>query len=215
MEVVKVNKKIIMLKFRNCEDMCETLMRFQEHYESPFEEIHRQIFTRGYLRYIHANSESLLDNYVGGSTHISEIGGMNIPGDAFKPFIMGLFDPLTPEEQDVVEIVRFIQDDFCVIGVAEDFDAYDHELSHAFWCTCPDYRSKAIKLVKEHKEWMMKAACELVDRYKYSDDPEIIMDEIVAYTGPDKGVLTDSPPELIEKLGKLFNRIKKREIPNG
>lgn len=215
MEVKKVNPNIIMLVFKTCEEMTDALVRFQEHYESPYDEIKGRIFTHGYLRYIHANSETQIDNYSGGVTHDTEIGGMNIPGEAFQPFIRGLFDPLTEAEQDIVEIVRFIEDDFCVIGVAEDFDAIDHELSHAFWCTCPDYRRKAMAILRGYKGWMKRASAELVEDYKYPEDPEIILDEIVAYTGPDKGQLSNTPPELAERLYKLFEKTKKREIKNG
>jgi hypothetical protein len=213
MEVVKVSSKIIKLIYPTCEEAATAVVRMQEYYESPFDQIRGKIFTLGYLKYLYANSSNSLYNYAGGATHKTPYGGFNLPRSALQPFIMGMFEPLTPAEQDIVELVKLIQNDFYIIVVAENFDAVDHEISHAIWGTCPEYKKQACKILRRYQDFVGEACNQLIDM-GYPNDPLILLDEIVAYTGADSGKLGNTPPRLIKHLRTLFLEYKSKEIGN-
>ncbi|MEB3209634.1 MAG: hypothetical protein VKK63_12075, partial [Synechococcus sp.] len=68
------------------EELGNTFIRFQEHYESP--KFKEQIFTVGQVR-------SWYSSTYGANTYEKDWSGYNFPSTVLKPFRDGLFDPLT------------------------------------------------------------------------------------------------------------------------
>lgn len=139
-DIKKYSTNIICLEFPTAPDACDAMMRFQEYYESP--EWKDKVFTRGqFLKWYS-------DTY-GAASYNQDWAGFNLPGEVFKPFIAGLFDPLTLAEQRIVDLVKYKSDKFYVIAYGKeglDPDTVKHELAHALYYTNPEYHKEMLKL---------------------------------------------------------------------
>ena len=147
--------------------------------------------------------------------------GFNVPGHCFKPFIQGLFDPLTEEEQDFVELIRCRTDKYAVIGVHKekglDF-ALDHEIAHAMYYVNEEYHKEVNEVLKFDGIDNCKA---MIKAIGYAD--EVLLDEVHAYFGVDGQWLKQNKKELMfehkvefpeeahKKLLDLYNKYKKKE----
>lgn len=178
--------------------MANSLVRFQEHYESP--EWRGKIFTLG--QFYEWYSE-----FKGGYTYADDWSGFNFPDYVLKPFINGLFDPLTKVEKKIVKLFRYRTDKFYVIGSANDSDkeVFPHELAHAIYYTNDKYREKVNSHLQQYnlhslKNWLKsKGYCE-----------EVLDDECNAYLACDTNLLDEEgveyPEQLQSVLEKLFNK---------
>jgi len=125
------------------------MLRFQEHYESP--EWAGKIFTLGQFR------QWYTDTY-GGFTYYSDWGGFNWPDTVSKPFLQGLFDPLTRGEEEVLDVIRNIGHSFYVIATCSSSeDLLFHELCHATFYLNSDYKNEVLKALKAHEEGIFRA----------------------------------------------------------
>jgi len=138
---------IYIIESRSRQVLAETFMRFQEYYESP--EFKGKVFS--------------IDEFVawyaglnGGSfTYSQDWYGFNIPSKVLEPFRKGEFNPLTKNEQKLLNICKNDTKNFYIIGVtpsAEYFiDTVKHEFVHgAFHCNA-NYRNSVVKCLKESK----------------------------------------------------------------
>jgi hypothetical protein len=118
--------------------------------------------------------------YTGGNTYESPIGGYNFPGYALKPFIRGEFD-LTEYEEDLVNILKYVNGKFYVIGVPSDADSSveKHELAHALWYLDSDYRDRVSQILYtiDPEKWCLIS--ELLRQLGY--DERVFEDEAQAY----------------------------------
>lgn len=234
-QIRPITDRIILLTFSTQKQLASTLIRFQEHYESPFPEMKGQIFTLGQLKatYSETNQRGMkgANNYISGNNYLGAWNGFNFPSSILSLFVQGLFDPLTEGEQDIVELFRYRRDSFYLIGIhtekGEDF-ALNHEIAHGMFYTIPEYREAVLSLLSQYPESeKMRDVLSLIG-YNREDD-YIVRDETHAYLGVDYdytksdkwgvvgkvGIDLESLRPLSLELTKLFNKFHEEATGKG
>ncbi|NDG32457.1 hypothetical protein EB118_20585, partial [bacterium] len=151
------------------EELGLTFMRFQEYYESANLTFRNKIFTLGQLRYWYS------EKYGANDYHLTWIG-FNFPSRVLTPFKEGLFDPLTPEENRLLELLRYRKDEFYIIG-AQNHNVLRHELAHALYASNPKYKLEIDNFLGKHKSKLIKTNKYILNK-GYSKD--VLNDEIQA-----------------------------------
>lgn len=187
LEVEAVTDKVVYLSMETQKQIASALIRFQEYYESPIPEIKGQIFTLGFLRKMYSESPRSQRRgftYFDGNTFEGDWSGFNFPGYILDPFIRGLFDPLTPAEQDIVDLFKDRSDKFYIIGghrdTEETEDIIQHEICHALFYVDDKYQKQVLKaLLKAEKKPKFKNFYKLLAHWGYA--PSVFRDEAQAY----------------------------------
>jgi hypothetical protein len=185
------------------EELGLTFMRFQEFYESTNPAFKGQIFTQGQLKNWYS------ETYGANNYHIMWVG-FNFPSNVLIPFKKGLFDPLTIEEQRLLDLFKYRYDDFYIIG-AQNNGTLRHELSHALYASSPKYKNEIDSFLKKHKSKLSKT-------YKYINDKgyckEVLNDEIQAYItdNDDNELINITCPMIIAGVNQIFNKYNKAKV---
>jgi len=169
--MLKIKKQIfnsILVSADSKKELAETMMRFQEYYESPVWQ--GKIFTIGQF----LNWYSM---QYGGKTYSSDWSGFNFPSYVLKPFKEGLFDPLTSNEKKLLDFFKYRNDKFYIIG-ANDDSVLKHELCHALYYTNENYRRDIDQLIEKSKNKVKHIIKYILDM-GYSKS--VIYDEVQAY----------------------------------
>ncbi len=149
MKFKKITSNIIHVNFESQIEMCETFCRFQEHYESPA--FKGKVFTLGQYREWYSEQ-------FGKWSYYTDWHGFNIPDYALKAFKDGLFDPLTEEEQEFLDMFRYKKGKFYVIGTYGEAEALEHEICHALFYLDADYRIRVSDIIskidKKESAWI-------------------------------------------------------------
>jgi hypothetical protein len=157
--------------------MALTMLRVQEFYESPYEEIHRQYFTlEQYIeREIKENQEF---------SYFADVTGYNIPGSVVRHFFDVFAHQLNDREFELKQMIQPAldhRDPFYLIGTYEDGQEDNtvthHEFAHAFYYLNPTYREETRKLVLDYPKYEA-IETKLLDM-GYSEDH--VIDEAQAY----------------------------------
>lgn len=168
------------------EELCSALVRFSEYVESP--EFAGKIFTLGQFRKWYAEK-------YGAYTFNTDWSGFNLTQDSFVPFILGLFDPLTENEQKIVNWVKDRSDKFSLIGTYPGSDAFEHEVCHALWATESEYKNECYAVIDSlrvtHADLISKLG-KIITELGYGAN--VLDDEVHAY-------LSANPDWLLEKKG--------------
>ena len=177
-----------------------TFMRFQEFYESPNPKFRNQPFTLGELRKWYSET-------YGANTYHHDWTGFNIPSSVLKPFKDGLFDPLTDEEKYLLELFKYRNDTFYIIG-AQDAATLRHELSHALYANNQSYRNEIDITISKYSKKLLKAKKYILSK-GYSNT--VINDELQAYiTDNDDGFLQKNiDPKIINVFNTLYGKYSK------
>lgn len=195
----KINDKIIKLSANTAEELGQYFLRFQEHYESP--EWRGKIFTIGQFRTWYSQK-------YGVNSYEKDWAGYNIPSYILKPFLSGLFDPLSEQEKELLNLFRYRTDDFYIIGSNDgDDDTLDHEICHALWYTVPKYRSAAQKVLIENQK-QLRPVYDYISGMMY--DYSVYDDEVHAYMSADLDSLKDEGIEAPENVHKQLRALKKK-----
>jgi len=133
-----ITSKIVHVEAGTQKELNEAFLRIVEYGESP--EWKGKIFTIGQYRKWYAETN-------GAFSYDTDWSGFNVTQEHFKPFIKGLFDPLTPSEQQLVDWVKDRDDVYSMIGSQPDGDAFDHEMCHAFFATDTHYKDLCIQVI--------------------------------------------------------------------
>lgn len=216
-----LGEHIIHISMDDKNELAETMMRFQEYYESPFEDIRGKIFTLGYLKSKGSRSKPRVNAYCGNSLLEAEWDGYNFPSSVLDPFIKGLFDPLTKNEQALVEMFRYRTDEFYVIATYGDQEAVntlEHEIRHAMYGLSEGYRNEVNKALNEFRV-QLEPLKKCLSHWGYHTD--VLDDECHAYMGADHDYFfrnfTDDVSEFkiveVPKLRDKLNRIAKKYKP--
>lgn len=167
---------IIHLEFSSQEEICGTLVRMQEFYESPIPHIRGNVFTHS--EYVVANKA------VNGGKYIYDWDGFNIPGNVVRDFY-ARFEPLSGNERAIKEHAIPATGDFYLIGTHtqdNDLDTYAHEICHAFFYLSEKYRDGMTKLVEKFKaESPDTALCLRMWLLERGYDESVLIDETQAY----------------------------------
>lgn len=192
LSVEKIGDSIFHINMLDKNELAEAVMRFQEYYESPFDDIRGKVFTMGYLKSKGAGALGGVNTYAGNPLMEATWDGYNFPGHVLKPFIQGLFDPLTEEEKAIVELFRYKTDDFYVIATYGDEDKSDtleHEVRHGMYGVCPEYRAEVNKLISKYSAKLAPLKKCLASWGYHSD---VLTDECHAYMGADHDYFFES-----------------------
>lgn len=168
LQTENITKDIILVTSAD-KPISEYFIRFQEHFESPV--FRNKVFTLGQFKSWYAKE-------YGAFTYHTDWSGFNIPSHVLNPFIKGLFDPLTPEEQKLLELFKYRTGRFYIIGVNEK-RSLDHEICHGLWYTNETYRNK-VKAVLETYRTTSKFN-EFYTALQADYNESVIEDEIHAY----------------------------------
>lgn len=181
------------------EELGNTFIRFQEHYEGP--KFRGQIFTVGQVRSWYAST-------YGTNTYQYDWCGYNFPSIVLKPFRDGLFDPLTIEEQNLIDLLKYRQDSFYIIGAQTD-DVLRHELSHALFAYSIKYKTDIELLFHKNKKELKKSIQYILDK---GYDKSVINDELQAYItdNDDEFLKSNISQNIIDQVNQLYNYHKKQ-----
>lgn len=176
-------------------ELGRTFMRFQEYYESPNPEFRGKIFTVGRLRQWYSIT-------YGGNTYEHDWSGFNFPSKVLLPFKEGLFDPLTSEEQELLQFFRYRTDNFYIIG-AQNSSVLRHELSHALYSTNSKYSLSVDILCKKLNKQLFKVRQYIKDK-GYHDD--VLNDELQAYItdNDDDFIKSNLSKSIIDQFNNLY-----------
>lgn len=178
-KIKKLKYNSVLIQTDSQEELSDMFMRFQEHYENP--KFKGQIFTIGILKRWYSET-------YGADTYTRDWEGFNFPSYVLKPFRDGLFDPLTDREQKLLDLLRYRDDNFYVIG-ANDDTVIRHELAHALFNYDKEYANKIETLYKKNIQKFKLVNKYLLDKgYHY----DVLCDEIQAY-------VTDNDDDYIKK----------------
>lgn len=178
-----------------------TFMRFQEFYEGI--EFKDKIFTVGQLRNWYS------ETYGSNSYHTHWVG-FNFPSKVLRPFKDGLFDPLTSEEQSLLNLLKYRNDDFYIIG-AQSSITLRHELSHALYASNPKYRNEIDNFLLKNKNKLNETNRYILDKGYCKD---VLNDEIQAYItdNDDNELINITCPSIIAGINKIFNKYNKENV---
>lgn len=197
--MLKIKKQIfnsILVSADSKKELAETMMRFQEYYESPVWQ--GKIFTRGQFLNWYSTE-------YGANTYAADWSGFNFPSIILEPFKKGLFDPLTNNEKKLIKLLRYRNDDFYIIG-ANSSDVLKHELCHALYYTNKEYRSEVEGLLNKNKNKIKHLIKHLLEM-GYCEG--VLLDEVQAYV-LDGTYLQENnievPEEIINNIKKIYKR---------
>lgn len=180
-----------------------TFMRFQEHYESANKKFRNNIFTIGQLRNWYSET-------YGSNSYHSHWVGFNFPSRVLRPFKDGLFDPLTTEEQGLLHLLQYRNDDFYIIG-AQTGSILRHELSHALYASNPKYREEIDCFLIKNQKKLAKTNKYILDKGYCKD---VLNDEIQAYItdNDDNELINITCPTIIAGINKIFNKYNTSKV---
>lgn len=199
--------KVFHLKFETQEDLANTFMRFQEHYESPKFRARAFSFEEFKAWYIKEYGEF---------SYVEDWSGFNIPGYILQAFRDGDFDPLTDLEKKLLEAFKDEEDDkFYIIGTLTESDSLEHEMRHAAYYVCRTYRIRCIEIIDENADSEdVKIMIEWLTKKGYHE--AVIYDEIQAYLGADsEWLINEEGLKLTDLLPKAFNAVYSELILNS
>lgn len=201
MKVDKITDKIIKVTIPNREELAMTFLRFQEFYESP--EFKDQIFTVGQFKRWYAEE-------YGCFSYPFDWSGFNIPSYVLKPFIQGLFDPLTGQERQFIDLFRHREHPFYIIGVNGTGSELTHEICHGLFYTEGGYYTDVTKVLSKNEKILAPVYTFVKDQMYHKS---VWMDEVHAYTSADydfllkRGVIED-PDGKIKKVHQELTEIR-------
>ena len=191
-DVAMKRPPIYLVEAENRQVLAETFMRFQEYYESP--EFKGKVFTADEFAAWYAQK-------YGGWTYSRDWYGFNIPSKVLEPFRHGKFDPLTTNEQKLLEVSKNGTGDFYIIGVTPEAEYFTetvkHEFVHGAFHINSDYRKEVVGCLCDHKIRTIKNALSNMGYH-----PDVHEDETNAY------VLVE--PETISKFATTRDTQKLR-----
>lgn len=166
-------------------DRAMVFCRAQEFYESPNEDFRTKNFS--IWDYIKWYSLQNCDAF----TYAQDWSGFNIPFDVLTSCYDGLAHLETPYDKVMLEIIQEINSvktdgKAYVLGIAQKDSTFRHELCHALWSTCDEYRVKAQEILDcIDAEHIMIFEKNLIDM-GYTES--VFRDEIQAYLTTTPGI---------------------------
>jgi len=193
----KMAPDIYLISFEDSLNMCMTLLRFAEHYESP--KFRNKIFT---LKEFKAWYKTTHNGYF---SYYYDWAGFNIPSYAFVPFWQKKFNPLTKKEKLFLDVIRNIKEPYYIIAAVKGSKVtIRHEAAHGLFYTNETYRDKVTKIISGLDT---KAAYKKLKKAGYCK--EVLLDEFNANAvDGNKWLLEDG--KIKKDLNKLFHRYWKK-----
>lgn len=171
---IKTSKdNIIFLEADTQYELASTFMRLQEHYESPK------------FRGKQVDLEDYMDWYAkeyGNFTYYSDWNGFNVPGNVVRKFLALHCDGLLSKEETLLDLLKpWIEGDekFYVIGVWQNDNTIDHEISHALYYLDPAYKKQQTVALNGMDKLFRSRIATWLKKKGYH--PSVTDDETIAY----------------------------------
>lgn len=205
LHINKVTDQILHLEYKDRESLCSAFLRVSEASESP--EFKGKIFTLGQYR-------KWYSSYYGTWTYLKDWSGFNIPSKEFKPFIEGLFDPLGVGEAELIEMLKYKDGEYCVIGTYKggDSDVLEHEICHALYATNKEYKAQVDAALAKYEGKLDDLKKVLTVELGYNE--AVVMDECHAYICESFQWLKDKKIPFPDVLRIELQAIKSNFTPN-
>jgi len=187
-------------------ELGETFIRFQEHYESPNKKFRNKIFTLGDVK----NYYSIMY----GADLYSELWiGFNFPSYVLLPFKQGLFDALTPQEKELLGLLKYRNDNYYIIG-AQNNSTLRHELCHAMYGYNKKYKEEIDNFIKKYHKNFSKIL-QYIQKKGY--EKSVLNDELQAYVtdNEDDFIKNNLSSTLIDGIFSIYKRHKKHDKKLG
>lgn len=187
-------------------ELARAFLRFQEHYESPNDQFRGQIFTLGQYR-------SWYENQYGYFSYETDWSGFNIHSYILNPFKKGLFDPLLPEEKNLLALFTNAPvDKFYIIG-GNTKNVLNHELNHALYAYSKDYANDVNKIFDSKLENIKYALENLLDRgyCRY-----LLYDELQSYILDQEETILSliESPDIISHIRQAYDKFSEKHYEN-
>jgi hypothetical protein len=181
-------------------ELGKTFIRFQEYYESPNPKFKNNIFTLGEYKYWYSKE-------YGADTYFTDWVGFNFPSQVLEPFRKGLFDPLTVYEKRLLNLLKYRDDDFYVVG-ANNSKILKHEISHALYYTNKNYQKNINNILTKNTKYLKKLKKFLLDKGYH---PSVLHDEIQAYIiSNDDFFVNNVSNNIVKSIHNLYKLYTKR-----
>lgn len=183
---------VLHLEFDTQFDLCHTMARISEFFESPFDQIKGFYFSWDtFNKVYHRYSAYGLDSY------FTYYEGFNLPKKIIGEFFE-LFTDLTPEELKLKELITSNTSEYLIATfVGGDPSTLEHELAHARYTLEYKYRRLMVKTILEIPTNHFVMLKNDLKAAGYSGDSKLLMDEIHAY------LLTSNEEELVDVFKSL------------
>lgn len=211
--VSEIFPKCIHLHFETQYEVASSMMRLQEFYESPYENIKGKHFT----------VEEYMDAYataMGNFTYTSDWTGFNIPGNVVTEFFE-MFNDLFDKEIHLKETIdkakkkaKIKDEHFYLIASyvdkIEGKDVIKHELCHAMYYLNPEYSTRMDDNIMNIPEVELELLFKGLISQGYTK--EVVLDEIQAYFSTSEMVqlckdfaTEELPWKYVLKCKQIFN----------
>lgn len=183
----EVKSRIFLMEFTDQYNMCMTFLRYQEFYESPCSKFRNKQFT------LVDFMEWYAKQHKGVFTYPLDWGGFNIPSSVIDKILYSdncsaLKDPnkydaiMQKVYSKCLEKVqrKYNTDKFYIIGAKKGQSGIlNHEISHGFFYTIPEYKKEMTALVKALKPSFRKSLYSTLKKLGYTH--QVYIDECQAY----------------------------------
>jgi hypothetical protein len=123
-----------------------------------------------------------------------------------KPFLEGLFDPLVDEEKNLLELFRYRDDDYYIIG-AQNNSVLRHELAHALYSHNMKYKQAIDSYISQNKKFLTKTSKYILDKGYCK---EVLNDELQAYItdNDDEFIISNTPNRILQDINSIHRKFK-------
>ncbi len=198
MKVNQVLSKIYHLKFDTQYEICSTLFRFQEFYQSPYKEIKGKYFSAAKFKEVYKKYNK------GKYTYNKKWVGFNFPSEILKPFYEGKFPELSDKEREILNYFSNIKGKFYIIGTYTN-SSLSHEIAHALFYINESYKKEVLKELNNIDITYWK---DEIREFGYAED--VLIDEIHAYMmEPDSYLKAWFKDKEFDKKLKEYKEVRK------
>jgi hypothetical protein len=157
MKITRPLRGVVHLQYPSQKDLCKSLVRIQEFYESPYPEIKGKFFTLDKFEALYCADHGMPFSYY------EDWHGFNFPGTVLDEFARVFRGKITAAE---LEVLQHAEEASYVIGTHRS-DDISHELAHAMYHIDKYYRMRVSLLVDRFtklapveaaklKEWLIR-----------------------------------------------------------
>ena len=196
MKITRPLRGVVHLHFPSQREMCKTLVRIQEFYESPYPEIKGKFFTLEKFAALYCVDHGSPFSYY------EDWHGFNFPGDVLREFARVFRGRLTADELFLLSTIEVLPDVRYLIGTHQPDDV-THEIAHAMFHIDKYYRTSVSTLVSRFTKFVPDAALALKRWLLHEGYCEaVLVDEFNAYlaTNGIKDWQNDFSPKMADLL---------------
>lgn len=174
--IVEVTASVVWVNYKRQHEMTRAFLRPQEFEDS--------IAYRGVVFDLE-EFKGWYEERHGEFTYYDEVAGVNVRAAAFLPFFGGLFDPLSEDEKQLLDLLQPYRGTHYVIGTYNNDECVlRHEMAHALFNTEMGYALEIMKLLQE-QGFRLKRMFRYLERNDYH--PATWLDEVQAAVVDDGG----------------------------